>query len=71
MIFKRRFSKWIPIFIYDYNGNKFLLQGRKNLKTGELCFKNTLLNSRWNLMHYLPQNMLDLKEQFDKLVYFS
>ena len=68
MIFKKKFTKWIPIFIYDFSGNKFLLQGRKKLKTGELCFKNTLINSRWNLMHSFPLNAIDPKEQFDKLI---
>jgi len=71
MFFKRKFTKWLPILIYDFSGNKYLLQGRKNLKTGELCFKNTLLNTRWNLMHNMPQNIFEPKEQFDKLLTFS
>jgi hypothetical protein len=71
MFFKRRFTKWLPILIYDFSGNKFLLQGRKNLKTGELCFKNTLMNGRWNLMHNMPQNIFDPKEQLQRLLTYS
>lgn len=68
MFFKRKFTKWVPVLIYDFSGSKFLLQGRKNLNTGELCFKNTLINTRWNCMHNMPQNIFDPKEQFELLV---
>ncbi len=71
MFFKRKFTKWLPILIYDFSGNKYILQGRKNLKTGELCFKNTLLNTRWNLMRNMPQDIFEPKEQFDKLLTLS
>ena len=68
MIFKRKHTKWVPILIYDFCGNKTLLQGRKNLKTGELSFKNTKLNTPFNLMHSMPLNIFDAKMQFEILL---
>jgi len=68
MFLNRKFTKWLPILIYDFSGSKFLLQGRKNIKTGELCFKNTLINTRWNLMHNMPQSIFDPKDQIEKIL---
>lgn len=70
-MFKRKFTKWLPVLIYDFSGNKYLLQGRKNLKNGELCFKNTRLNTPFNLMHNMPTGIFDPKEQFDKILTWS
>lgn len=63
------YTKWLPILIYDFSGNKFILQGRRNLKTGELCFKNTKLNTAFNSMHdYNITSIFDPKQQFETLL---
>lgn len=67
-MFLKKYSKWHPIVIYDYSGNKFLLQGRKNLKSGELVFKNTRLNSLFNLMQVENIDIFNIKEQFNKIL---
>lgn len=67
-MFLTRYTKWRPIVIYDYSGAKFLLQGRRNLKSGELVFKNTRLNSLFNLMHIGGVDVFDIKEQFQKIL---
>lgn len=63
-----KYTKWLPILIYDFSGNKFILQGRRNLKTGELCFKNKRLNTPFNLMQNMPQSVFDPKIQFEALL---
>lgn len=60
------YAKWIPLTIYDYQGNKYLLMGRKNLNSGMISFRNKRLNSIHNLLHE-NVNTLDIKEQFEKL----
>lgn len=67
-MFTTKYTKWLPILIYDFSGNKYLLQGRRNLKTGELCFKNTKLNTTFNLMHNMPQTIFDPKVQFETIL---
>lgn len=66
-MFRKDYSKWTPLKIYDFSGNKFLLQGQINKNTGEISFKNTLMNSRFNLMqgHF---DVLDFETQFNKLL---
>jgi hypothetical protein len=64
----KKYTKWLPIIIYDFSGNKYLLQGRKNIKTGELVFKNTLLNTRRNLLNGMTTGTFDSTTQFNKLL---
>lgn len=66
-IFKQRHTKWIPIFIYDYQGNKYLLMGRRNLKTGLANFTNVKINGSFNLMQVGLSNNLNPASQFDEL----
>jgi hypothetical protein len=68
MFFKKRFTKWLPIIVWSFDGNKFLLQGRKNLWTGKICFKNTRINKTFTYMHNMPENIFDPKEQLEKLL---
>jgi len=65
---RKRFSKWIPIHIYDYSGNKFLLLGRINLRSGMMCFKAKRLHRSLDLNHNMPVNIFDPSIQFDKLL---
>jgi hypothetical protein len=67
-MFKRKYTKWLPILIYDFSGNRFLLQGRQNIKTGELHFKNRRMNTAFNLMQSMPVDIFNPKEQFDILL---
>ena len=66
-LLKRNYTKWIPIMIYDYCGNKYLLQGRRNLKSGKIEFTNYRLNGLFNLLHQMPENNLDSKVQLELL----
>ena len=65
---KKRFSKWIPIHIYNFSGDKFLLMGRMNLKSGMLYFKVKRLNRLSDTNHNMPVNIFDPREQFEKLL---
>ncbi len=66
--FKKRYTKYVPIIIYEFQGNKYLLQGRKNLITGWLDFSTISLQTRATLNRDMPQNVFDAKEQFEKLL---
>ena len=68
MNFLGKYSQWRPVVIYDFDGTKFMLQGRKNLNTGELHFKNKRLNSRFTSMHNMPQTIFDPKVQFEQIL---
>lgn len=68
MLFTRKLTKWIPIIIYDFSGNKFLLLGRRNLKTGMLDFTSKRLHTRMTLNHNIPTNIFDAKTQFAELL---
>lgn len=59
---------WLPLLVYDHNGNKYLLECRKNKNTGHLEFKNTLINGRLNLLHQNITLPVDVKEQLTKLI---
>ena len=68
-MFTTKYTKWLPILIYDFSGNKYLLQGRRNLNTGELCFKNTRLNTAFNLMQSGSViSIFDPKLQFETIL---
>lgn len=49
-----KYTKWHQIVIYDFGGTKFLLEARRNLKTGKVEFTNTRVNKRSNMIHNLP-----------------
>lgn len=66
-MFKKRFTNWIPMQVYDYSGNKYLLLGRRKLKTGMVYFKNKKLNTPFNLNHTMPVNIFDVSAEFKKL----
>lgn len=68
-LFKPIFTKWEPVLIYDSIGDKYLLQCRRNIKSGKLHFKNSKLN-RWGgaSMNGMPCNIFDPKEQFQKIL---
>jgi hypothetical protein len=65
----RKFTKWVPVLIYQSSLNCYLLQGRKNLKTGELYFKNKMLNKPFTDMRNMPTDFFNPMIQFDKIIF--
>lgn len=64
MFIKEEFTKWHPLYSYGDNCNSYLVQCRKNLKTGYLHFDTNKVSEN---SHHVSLG-LDPTEQFKKVV---
>jgi hypothetical protein len=63
-MFKKKYTKWQPIYSYDYRCNHYLVQCRMNIDSGFLTFKTSVV-SRNSFKIDLGINP---KDQFNKVI---
>ncbi len=67
MLKKDKFTNWYPIYSYENHCNCYIVQCRKNLKTGYLYFDVTkIANDSFNI----PLK-INAEEQFNKVVSYK
>ena len=65
-MFKKKYTKWIPLGEYEFAGTQCLVMVRGNKKTGELYFKTKIVNKSplFRASHPIGKLPIDVKEQW-------
>ena len=69
-MFKKKYSKWIALGKWNWDGKEYVVMARRNLKNGMLKFKSVRVNSHfWGYSYpVLPNDIIDTKKAWDELV---
>lgn len=65
-----KYTQYVPIrfVVANTGGRVYLLQCRKNKRTGEVCFKNTRVNPLRALVYPIPDISFNAQENMDKIL---
>lgn len=70
IIFKKRYTKWVPLGNFDYGGYDYITFARRHLKSGMLYFKTKRVNGRADINHVnsvLPFSLINTQDAWDKI----
>lgn len=67
-IFKKRFTKWIPLGAYSWaNNTDYIVFVRKNIHTGMMQFKTKRVHAWWaNKNPFFPK-LIDTQKAWDEI----
>ena len=68
-MFKKRYTKWLPLGSFGFDGTDFIVFVRRNLKTNMLSFKNKAVNQRLGSCNntIIPYDLIDVREAWKKI----
>ena len=66
----RKYTKWIPLGNFNWDGTDYIVFVRGNKKNGLLSFRNRPVNHRMGgcTNSIIPNTLLDVKLQWDKIL---
>lgn len=71
-MFKRKYTKWIPLYIFIHSFEEYIILAKRNVKTGDIVFKTKRVNTRTRgiltQIYEAKHCFLDFEKQFNKLL---
>lgn len=67
-MFKSKYTQWIPFGNHTHGYQHYITFVRKNLKSGMLEFKTKKVQTSFYYGTFLPQNLIDVKKQWDDII---